>query len=85
MDLRFSVQMTAVIEDAKTTFSMVSVWAQASKTLWAALTSTSAMNSCSTRKPNEFRPQVLNLTYESKKYTYLMCWVASDEYQSNWN
>jgi hypothetical protein len=44
--LRPSLQITAVTEDVKTTFSMVSVCAHASNTLWAALISTSAMNSC---------------------------------------
>lgn len=42
---RFSFHTTAVTDDVKTTLSIVSVWAQASNTLSAALTSISAVNS----------------------------------------
>lgn len=46
VDFRSSLQTTAVTEDVKTTLSIVSVCAQASSTLCAALTSSSTINSC---------------------------------------
>ena len=41
------LQITAVADEVKTTLSIVSVWAHASNTLCAALTSISAIFSCS--------------------------------------